>query len=92
MRRMYSKPADAAVAESPSAPAAKAELSPPQRALQRLGLVRAIDLALHLPLRYEDETQVTLIARAHPARRCRSRAPCSSRAWSSAAAGSSWPR
>jgi ATP-dependent DNA helicase RecG len=45
---------------------AKAELSGPQRALQRLGLVRAIDLTLHLPLRYEDETQVTPIARARP--------------------------
>ncbi len=52
------------VAEDSREPAAKAELSGPQRALQRLGLVRAIDLALHLPLRYEDETQVTTIARA----------------------------
>jgi ATP-dependent DNA helicase RecG len=61
---MSNKPADAAVAESTREPAAKAELTAPQRALQRLGLVRAIDLALHLPLRYEDETQVTAIARA----------------------------
>jgi ATP-dependent DNA helicase RecG len=45
-------------------PATKAALSGPQRALQRLGLIRPIDLALHLPLRYEDETQVTPIARA----------------------------
>ena len=28
----------------------------PARAMERLGLVRDIDLALHLPLRYEDET------------------------------------
>ncbi len=61
---MSNKPADAPLAEGPRAPAAKAELTGPQRALQRLGLVRAIDLALHLPLRYEDETQVTTIARA----------------------------
>jgi len=49
-------------------PAAKAapELSAPQRALQRMGLVRAIDLALHLPLRYEDETEVLAIADTHP--------------------------
>ena len=64
MPRMSSKPADAAVAEVPRESSAKAELSAPQRALRRLGLVRAIDLALHLPLRYEDETQVTTIARA----------------------------
>ena len=30
----------------------------PQRALEKLGLVRAIDLALHLPMRYEDETRI----------------------------------
>ena len=45
-------------------PATAPALSGPQRALLRLGLVRPIDLALHLPLRYEDETQVTPIARA----------------------------
>src|SRR5882724_9840782 len=50
-------------AAAPAA-AAKAALTGPQRALLRLGLVRPIDLALHLPLRYEDETQVTPIARA----------------------------
>jgi len=33
-------------------------LSGPQKALRKLGLVRAIDLALHLPLRYEDETRL----------------------------------
>jgi len=33
-------------------------LSAPQKALAKLGLTRDIDLALHLPLRYEDETQV----------------------------------
>ena len=34
----------------------------PQRALQRMGLTRDIDLALHVPLRYEDETQLVPIA------------------------------
>ncbi|MFT3663912.1 MAG: ATP-dependent DNA helicase RecG [Piscinibacter sp.] len=36
--------------------------SAPQRALEKLGLTRDIDLALHLPLRYEDETRLTPIA------------------------------
>jgi ATP-dependent DNA helicase RecG len=30
--------------------------------MEKLGLLRDIDLALHLPLRYEDETQITPIA------------------------------
>ena len=34
----------------------------PQKALAKLGLTRDIDLALHLPLRYEDETRLTRIA------------------------------
>ncbi len=38
--------------------------SAPHRALAKLGLLRDIDLALHLPLRYEDETRVTAIADA----------------------------
>jgi len=45
----------------PPAPGAKASagaLSAPQKALRKLGLVRDIDLALHLPLRYEDETRI----------------------------------
>ena len=33
-------------------------LSAPQKALLKLGLARDIDLALHLPLRYEDETRL----------------------------------
>jgi len=33
-------------------------LSAPQKAMRKLGLVRDIDLALHLPLRYEDETSI----------------------------------
>ena len=39
-------------------------LSGPQRAMARLGLVRDIDLALHLPLRYEDETRLDTLAGA----------------------------
>ncbi len=45
-------------------PAAR-KASAPQRALQRLGLVSDLDLALHLPLRYEDETRVVAIADVH---------------------------
>ena len=33
-------------------------LSIPQKAMLKLGLARPIDLALHLPLRYEDETRI----------------------------------
>lgn len=33
-------------------------LSEPQKALNKLGLRRDIDLALHIPLRYEDETRI----------------------------------
>ena len=36
----------------------------PQKALLKLGLTRDIDLALHLPLRYEDETRITRLADA----------------------------
>jgi ATP-dependent DNA helicase RecG len=43
-------------------PAAAPALSAPARALHKLGLVRDIDLALHLPLRYVDETRLASIA------------------------------
>ncbi|MBC7601107.1 MAG: ATP-dependent DNA helicase RecG [Ramlibacter sp.] len=33
-------------------------MTAPQKALRKLGLERDIDLALHLPLRYEDETRI----------------------------------
>ncbi len=52
----------------PSSPTASAEPAPRRaitaadKALEKLGLVRDIDLALHLPLRYEDETRVVPIA------------------------------
>ena len=39
-------------------------LSAAQKALRKLGLLRDIDLALHLPLRYEDETRITTLAQA----------------------------
>lgn len=50
-------------AKAPSAPV-KA-LSEPQKALRKLGLERDIDLALHLPLRYEDETRITRLRDGH---------------------------
>jgi ATP-dependent DNA helicase RecG len=50
-------PSQSARASPEKQPAAK-PLSAPQKALRKLGLVRAIDLALHLPLRYEDETRI----------------------------------
>ncbi|MEY4435860.1 MAG: ATP-dependent helicase RecG [Pseudomonadota bacterium] len=51
--------------KSPAKPTAKPEtkpLSAPQKALRKLGLDRDIDLALHLPLRYEDETRIVRLA------------------------------
>ena len=42
----------------PQPPATTKPLTGPQKALRKLGLVRPIDLALHLPLRYEDETRL----------------------------------
>ncbi len=50
----------------PDAPTAapRKELSAPQKALHKLGLVRDIDLALHLPLRYEDETRIVTLREA----------------------------
>jgi hypothetical protein len=54
---------------SPMAPTARREPKPgaapaaaAEQALAKLGLVRDIDLALHLPLRYEDETRIVPIA------------------------------
>jgi len=35
--------------------------SAPQKAMEKLGLLRDIDLALHIPLRYEDETRIVPI-------------------------------
>ena len=46
----------------PEAKQAPKKKSAPAQALSKLGLVRDIDLALHLPLRYEDETRIVPIA------------------------------
>lgn len=45
----------------PAMPEERAK-SAPQKAMEKLGLVRDIDLALHLPMRYEDETRLIPIA------------------------------
>ncbi len=58
---MKSAAAPAAGAASSAKPAAK---TPAQKALDKLGLRRPIDLALHLPLRYEDETRIVPLADA----------------------------
>jgi ATP-dependent DNA helicase RecG len=50
----------AAAAASAPAPGAPPK-SPMQKALEKLGLLRPIDLALHIPLRYEDETHISLL-------------------------------
>lgn len=49
-----------------SAQNAPTKASTAQLALAKLGLVRPIDFALHIPLRYEDETQFTLLGEASP--------------------------
>ncbi len=52
--------------DPPRVPAARKppqdKLSAPARALRKLGLARDIDLALHLPMRYVDETRLVPIA------------------------------
>ena len=47
---------------APAAPAVRKDKSGPQRALEKLGLLRPIDFALHLPMRYEDETRLVDIS------------------------------
>ena len=51
-------------ASAEKSPAKAPAKSVPQKALEKLGLQRDIDLALHLPLRYEDETRITRLADA----------------------------
>ncbi|MES2787709.1 MAG: ATP-dependent DNA helicase RecG, partial [Pseudomonadota bacterium] len=46
-------------------PATPIALTVPQKALLKMGLRRDIDLALHLPLRYEDETRIVKLRDAH---------------------------
>ncbi len=55
-------PPNATVAKLPVVAAVRNTL---QKALAKMGLVRDIDLALHLPLRYEDETRIVRLADAH---------------------------
>lgn len=57
-------PAAAPTPPGTAAPSPRTVLSAPQKALRRLGLLRPIDLALHLPLRYEDETRLVRLADA----------------------------
>jgi ATP-dependent DNA helicase RecG len=52
---------DAPPPSSPTDASPPREKSAPQRAMEKLGLRRDIDLALHLPMRYEDETRLTPI-------------------------------
>jgi ATP-dependent DNA helicase RecG len=49
----------------PDAPKPGSSKSGPAKALEKLGLLRDIDLALHLPLRWEDETRLVPLAQAH---------------------------
>lgn len=44
----------------------ESELTPQQRKMRKLGLRVADDFVLHLPIRYEDETQLTPIKRLLP--------------------------
>ena len=52
------------VAAASRVPSTAPKKSPAQKAMDKLGLRRAIDLALHLPLRYEDETRIVRLADA----------------------------
>ena len=60
---MPKSPATLAPPKAASKPGGKVSAATPktatQKALEKLGLKRDIDLALHLPLRYEDETRIT---------------------------------
>ena len=51
------------LAPAPAAKPPDEKLSAPARAMRKLGLLRDIDLALHLPLRYVDETRLEPIGR-----------------------------
>ena len=64
MRTAAMQEAPGIAPDKPAKDARKAAPSGPQKALRKLGLVRDIDLALHLPLRYEDETRITPLAQA----------------------------
>ncbi|WP_396270032.1 ATP-dependent DNA helicase RecG [Ideonella sp.] len=60
-------PSAPAASAAPAAPHAAARtLSAPAKALHKLGLTHPVALALHLPLRYEDETRLTPLAEVRP--------------------------
>ncbi|HEX7685433.1 MAG TPA: ATP-dependent DNA helicase RecG [Trinickia sp.] len=61
---LAAKPARKAVAKPAAKPAAKAAKTVDK--LAKLGLTRDIDLVLHLPMRYEDETTLTPIGELLP--------------------------
>ncbi len=61
-RAAATKPADKPVAKPVAKPAAKT--ARPADKLAKLGLRRDVDLVLHLPMRYEDETTLLTIAEA----------------------------
>ena len=54
------------MSESPAPVSAAKPLSAMQKALRKLGLVEPMDFALHVPLRYEDETRITRLRDARP--------------------------
>jgi ATP-dependent DNA helicase RecG len=56
------KPTAKKATEQQAKQSASKPLTAPQKALRKLGLNRAIDLALHLPLRYEDETRIVRLS------------------------------
>jgi ATP-dependent DNA helicase RecG len=55
-------PRSRAATPAAAPPAGKTAMA---RALEKLDLRRPIDFALHLPIRYEDETRITALADAH---------------------------
>jgi ATP-dependent DNA helicase RecG len=57
-------PSAAKVTPAATVPAQTTAKTAAQKALDKLGLRRDIDLALHLPIRYEDETRITALADA----------------------------
>jgi ATP-dependent DNA helicase RecG len=63
-KKPAAKEGAAPAAKSASASGAGGSKSAPQKALDKLNLRRDIDLALHLPLRYEDETRIVKLADA----------------------------
>ena len=57
-------PTKATTVASPAGAATTPKRKTPTQALKEMGLRRPIDLALHLPMRYEDETQLGSLANA----------------------------